>query len=293
MKRYDVRQHVEPDANDSFRPKYVFSFKATEIMDAKPMNLVRCVAVYVLLLPAVTSAQQVWDKLDVVDGPDPTLRYGFYTEPTGEVRMGRYYFVDDGVELRVRLAPYGRTAVELPVHGYDRDDGVLELGWEGRPDRTCRLKRENETLLLGNCIQKLVVMPIAIRVADERDAEWMGTYFSVSNTDIAILDRARQILREQGRRNPNGDRNCDDDVATGQFSIFCALYYASVEVAGVYRHRRPAMRAVRDDLRRRYPGQYAHTLRDINNNSAIPDESFIEAVDSARTRLVSELDAQR
>lgn len=257
------------------------------------MNLRFSLAIGLLLLPLVAKAQQAWDELDVVDGPNPTLRYGFYTEPNGQVQMGRYYFVDDGIELRVRLAPYGRTAVELPVRTYDRNDGMLELGWEGKPERTCQLERQNNRLFLGNCIEGLVVMPISIRVADERDAEWMGIHFPVSSEDIAILERAKEILEEQGQRNPKGDRNCDDDMATGQFSVFCALYSASIEVAGIYRHRRPAMQAVREDFQRRYPGEYAHRLRDINNNSHIEDKVFIEALDSVRSRLSSELAAQR
>ncbi len=249
-------------------------------------------AICLLLLPVTASTQQAWDELDVVDGPNPTLRYGFYTEPTGEVRMGRYYFVDDGVELRVRLAPYGKTAVELPVRIYDRHDGMLELGWEGTPERTCRLQRQNDKLFLGNCIERLAVMPISIRVADERDAEWMGTHFPVSREDVAILERAKEILEKQGQRNRAGDRNCDDDMATGSFSVFCALYSASIDVAGIYRHRRPAMQAVRQELQRRYPGEYAHRLRDINNSPDIEDKALIAALDSARARLRSELAAQ-
>ena len=68
---------------------------------------------------------------------------------------------------------------------------------------------------------------------------------------------------------------------------------AAIEIAGVYRHKRPAMRVVREDLQRRYPGQYAHRLRDINNDSAIPDKLFIEVLDSARASLISKLDTQR
>ena len=76
-------------------------------------------------------------------------------------------------------------------------------------------------------------MPIAIRVADKRDTEWMGTYFPVSKTDIAILERAKQILEEQGQRNPNGDRNCDDDMATSQFSVFCTFIVCCQQGAAV------------------------------------------------------------
>jgi len=63
----------------------------------------------------------------------------------------------------------------------------------------------------------------------------------VSETDIEILERAKQILAGQEQRNQSGDRNCDDDIAAGKFSVFCALYSASIEITGVCRHRRPVM----------------------------------------------------
>jgi hypothetical protein len=53
------------------------------------------------------------------------------------------------------------------------------------------------------------------------------------------------------------------------------------------------MRAIRQELERRYPGKYAHRLRDINNNSAIQDESLLDAIDAALARVASELSAQR
>lgn len=260
---------------------------------ALPLRLGLRLAISVLFLPIAAAAQSSWDELDVVDGPNPTLRYGFYTEPDGRVQMGRYYFLDDGTQLRVRLAPYGRTALELPVQRFDRDQGLLELGWEGEPQRSCVLRRQNEQLFLGNCLDSDAVLPMAIRVADRRDKEWMGSFFAVSKTDVEILEKALRIFREQGPRNLSGDRNCDDDIATARFSVFCALFKASLDVAGVYRHRRPAMRVVREALQKRYPGEYAHRLRDINNTATIPDAVFVEVLEAAKTELLAELRGQR
>ena len=155
---------------------YYWYFFTRRIMRARPVNPICSMAICVLLLPVVATAQQAWDKLDVVDGQNPTLRYGFFTEPTGQVRMGRYYFIDDGAQLRVKLAPYGRTAVELPVRRYDRNEGVLELGWEGKPDRACLLKRQNESLFLGNCIEKFVVRlakTCSLDRHDSRISRWL------------------------------------------------------------------------------------------------------------------------
>jgi hypothetical protein len=242
----------------------------------------------VFLVPAVSSSQQVRDELDVIDGPNPSLRYGFYTLPSGQVAMGRYYFIDDGDSLHVSLVPYGRTAIELPVHQFDRNRGMLELGWQGKPDRMCRLNRQNDALFLGNCIENELVMPIAIRVANPFDEEWLGMHLPVSDTDLEILARARQILESQDQRNLNGDRNCDDDLAANRFSVFCALYTASIEIAGVYRHRRPAMQAARGELLNRFPGDYAHRLRDINNNKSITDEELTESLAAAYSALKSQ-----
>lgn len=249
------------------------------------MRYLHSIFMLAALIPISAISQQVSDEMDVVDGPNPTLRYGFYTEPSGRVTMGRYYFIDDGNSLLVRLVEFGKTAVELPVRKYDRENGVLELDWDGKPDRRCHLDRQNNALLLGNCVEHFTVMPIAIRVVNEYDAEWQGTYFPVSDVDLAIVKKAIQILEAQDQRNINGDRNCDDDSASNRFSVFCALYVASIEVAGVYRHRRPALQAARDDLWARFPGEYAHMLRDINNNPSISDEELVAALDAAYKAL--------
>ena len=253
------------------------------------MPYIHCLLLLASLMPAFAMSQQVRDELDVVDGPNPTLRYGFYTLPSGQVAMGRYYFIDDGSSLRVTLVPFGKTAVELPVREFDRENGKLELGWEGKPGRTCRLDRLGNTVFLGNCIEDLKVMPIAIRIVNEYDEEWLGKNFPVSDIDLAIIEKARQILEAQEQRNLDGDRNCDDDKTANRFSVFCALYVASIEVDGVYRHRRPALQAARDSLWERYPGEYAHMLRDINNNASIPDAKLIESLDATYAALQAQM----
>lgn len=247
-------------------------------------------ALVLLTLPVSVFSEPDWDALDVIDGPNPTLRYGFYTESGGQVRMGRYYFIENDDQLRLRFAPYGKTPVELPVSSYDQATGKLIFGWDGRPDRTCELHRQNDRLFLGNCIEPLSVLPIAIRTADERDMEWMGAHFPVSVEDLEILERAKDLFEFQVRRNRQGDRNCDEDLARGQLSLFCALYAASIEVTGVYRHRRPAMRTLRQEAYLRYPGEYAHSLRDINNRADIDDDDLIDLIESARRQIEQQLE---
>ena len=256
-----------------------------------------------LIIPSAVIAQEVsWDEYDNVRGSNPTLRFGFYTEPDGKIQSGRYYFIDDGVNLRIRLAPYGKTPAELPVLEFDRTEGILKLGWEGRPNCFCRLVQENESLYLGNCIENNIVMPIAIRTLSEFDTEWNGAYFEVSETDILILKRAKEIILTQGSRNLDDERICDDDIANGNFSLFCSVYYASIEVDGVYRHQRPAKLAVVKEIIKLYP-EYddrnrqpqqpmIHAMRDFNNNPKMTNQDLVNIIDSALAQLTLGLNSR-
>ena len=66
-------------------------------------------------------------------------------------------------------------------------------------------------------------MPIVIRTANENDKEWMGIYFSVSDTDISILQKTKEIVLSKDSRNLKADRICDDDIETGNFSFLLCI----------------------------------------------------------------------
>ena len=253
-------------------------------------NLIKLILIILFAFSLKSIAQDLsWDELEVLDGPNPTLRYGYYTESDGIIKMGRYFFIDDDSELKVRLAPYGKTAINLPVLEFNRDKGIIKLGWEGKPNRKCKLIKQNGSLFLGNCIEKNAVMPMVIRTANENDKEWMGIYFSVSDIDIKILKKAKEIISTKDSRNLECDRNCDDDIKGENFSLYCSIYYASIEVDGVYRHRRPAMQALRKELVKRYPGDYPHRMRDINNNPKITNQVLLDILDTVISEQTIEL----
>ena len=130
---------------------------------------------------------------------------------------------------------------------------------------------------------------MAIRVANRSDYAMMGLYLEPSAVDVAILQRAKAILTEQGKRNPNGDRDCSDDRAKSQYSIYCAMYEAALEVAGSYRHRCPAMQELRRTLTDMFHGEYVHRLRDINNDPEVTNERIFEAIDVTIDRLRSKI----
>jgi hypothetical protein len=94
------------------------------------------------------------------------------------------------------------------------------------------------------------------------------------STDLRIIQRADSILSDSLKWNKQDDRECSDDIATGNYSLYCALYKASVDIAGEYVHRRAAMQIVRFTLEK-YDNRRVknHRLMDWNNH---PDTTFKE-----------------
>lgn len=94
------------------------------------------------------------------------------------------------------------------------------------------------------------------------------------STDLQIIERADQILADSAAWHKTDDRACEDDIARDTYSLFCALYKASVDITGAYAHRRPAMQIVRFTLEKYENGRVQnHRLMDWNNH---PDTSFEE-----------------
>ena len=92
--------------------------------------------------------------------------------------------------------------------------------------------------------------------------------------DLKIVQRADSILSDSLKWNKQDDRECSDDIANGKYSFYCALYKASIDIAGEYVHRRSAMQIVRFTLERYESGRVKnHRLMDWNNH---PDTRFNE-----------------
>jgi hypothetical protein len=86
--------------------------------------------------------------------------------------------------------------------------------------------------------------------------------------DLRILEKADALLKDESAWNRNDDRACDDDRATGKFSLFCALETACTEVLGEYDHRRAALQEVRVVVEEAtQQRRFEHRLMDFNNLS--------------------------
>jgi hypothetical protein len=110
----------------------------------------------------------------------------------------------------------------------------------------------------------------------------------VDENDLRILERASAILSTEARWNRADDRDCPPRALA--WSLFCALHDASLEVTGVYEHRRVCLQEVRfvveDETRGR---ELEHRLMDWNN---LPGTTFADvkrvlgvATERVRARL--------
>lgn len=85
--------------------------------------------------------------------------------------------------------------------------------------------------------------------------------------DVQILMRADTILSDESIWSKTDDRKCEDDINSNQYSLFCALYKASLDIVGEYDHRKPGLQQLRwliqDQYKERLTG---HRLMDFNNH---------------------------
>ena len=119
----------------------------------------------------------------------------------------------------------------------------------------------------------------------------------VTQTDLQIVERARQILKSPSNWNRADTRVCPADAKT--FSLYCALEKATYDVTGKFEHRGAAMQEARFVIEAVAPNvkNYDHRLMDYNND---PTTTFadIQKVlrllkDRIKQRLVQETAANK
>lgn len=95
----------------------------------------------------------------------------------------------------------------------------------------------------------------------------------VSEADVRIVRRAREILDSPGKWNRADNRKCPPDART--VSLYCALENATQELTGEFGHRDAAMQEARfviEDISPNAP-YYDHRLMDFNND---PSTTFFD-----------------
>lgn len=209
--------------------------------------------------------------------------YGYAFTDAGDSAFVRLEFEGPPDRPAVRLATFGQTPVAFEGVSLAPDSSAIRWHWPGRIHDRCELVRRAEYHWTGVCRSGASERRIALGGGYVPD---LGQDLTANHVDLKIVDRAARLLSTETVWNRVDERMCDDDERSGRRSLFCALYRASLEVAGEYLHRRPALRAVREVIFERAADRVtAHTLRDFNNHEATSFEEVRDVLASARERL--------
>ncbi len=118
--------------------------------------------------------------------------------------------------------------------------------------------------------------------------KWEDKEQSVSNQDLQILQRAKEILSDESKWNNDDDRVCNDDDT--KWSLFCALKKATIETIGEYDHRRVALMEVRWIIHKLMEGEdFKHRLMDFNNTREFND--IVKVLDESIQQVQAKLES--
>jgi hypothetical protein len=136
-----------------------------------------------------------------------------------------------------------------------------------------------------NKISLIFILTLLLQSANGQDTSKTENRTLVFDaTDLKIIQRADAILTDSTKWNKKDDRECEDDLASGHYSLYCALYKASIEIAGEYVHRRAALQIIRFTLEKYDNGRVKeHRLMDWNNH---PNTTFAELKKVLRESLL-------
>lgn len=186
----------------------------------------------------------------------------------GKVFQGRFEIVQDSLIRSIVYAPYGLTPITFQEVVQKGDQ--LRFIWPSKPAMYhCVLLKQAGSAYSGTCRSAdKQPLQIIIREFTKEDAILQGDSLRASLNDIQILDRALALLNKGRNWNRSDNRICDTSSYPYQWSLFCALHQASIDVDTQYKHIRPANQAVRQAIDEATGGKkYAHLLQDFNNEA--------------------------
>jgi len=113
----------------------------------------------------------------------------------------------------------------------------------------------------------------------------------VDRQDLMILDSADERLSGALVWDRADDRTCELQDET--FSLYCSLYFGSMDTIGEYQHRRTAMQEIRFAIEDATGGrEFDHRMMDFNNLSETSFDDVKDIIKTARARVQSRLDLQ-
>jgi hypothetical protein len=112
----------------------------------------------------------------------------------------------------------------------------------------------------------------------------------VTVEDLRILEKADAFLKDEAAWNRKDDRQCEDDKASGKWSLSCALDVACIEVLGEYDHTRAALQEARFVVEEITAGrQFEGRLMGFNNLPETRFEDIKRVLRLARERVAARL----
>ena len=112
----------------------------------------------------------------------------------------------------------------------------------------------------------------------------------VTETDLAIIQRAKSLLGNEKSWHKQDDRDCEDDNEKHCYSLFCALQRASIEVEGAYNHRNAIMQKIRHTIVEIFPEKvWEHRLKDFNNMPDTDYKVLMDLLNRVELEVIEEL----
>ena len=109
--------------------------------------------------------------------------------------------------------------------------------------------------------------------------------------DLQILDSADMRLANTMVWDRADDRKCDTRDET--FSLYCALYFGSIDTVGEYQHRRTALQEIRFAIEDASGGrEFDHRMMDFNNLPGTSFDDVKNVISTARAQLQDRLELQ-
>ena len=212
--------------------------------------------------------------------PDAGVWFGVSTSPPET--FGRFDIARQSSGLVILWAPFGKATVNSGAITV-RPDSSIEFQWATSPPLACALRRADARNYEGTCHG---AGQIERRLTLTRNPPPAGLQVPVSDTDVRILARARELLSGPTVWNRHDDRACEDGAKQNSWSLYCAFYQASMDVAGAFLPARPAMTELRGAVGEVRNGrQFPHLLMDWNNLESTTYADIASALDRTAKRL--------
>ena len=194
--------------------------------------------------------------------PDVGVWFGISPPPLDTLAVERFMVERQSTGLVILRAPFGKTPVNSGAITL-RPDSSIEFHWALSPPLVCTLRRADPRNYEGTCHGS---GHIERRLTLTRDPPHGGLELPISEADFQILARARQILSGPSVWNRHDDRVCEDDATQNSWSLYCAVYQASVDVTGKFLPARPVFGELRGAVGEARKGRrFQHLLMDYNN----------------------------